>query len=160
MPISIREVAPEDFDILWRIDQECFPPGIAYSRAELRHYINRGASFGIVAQINGEIAGFLVAEASKRRKAGHIITIDVREGFRRHGVASRLMSECEARLLAAGCDVVFLETAVDNAAAIAFYKRLGYAVLETLPRYYHGELDAFLMGKRIARPAANNPQTV
>jgi ribosomal protein S18 acetylase RimI-like enzyme len=55
---------------------------------------------------------------------------------------------------------VFLETAVDNVAAIAFYKRLGYAVLETLPRYYHGELDAFLMGKRIARLASSNAKSV
>ena len=157
MATLIRDFAPEDFEVLWRIDQECFPPGIAYSRVELLHYINRKTSFGIVAEIEGAIAGFLVAEASRRRKAGHVITIDVVEGFRRHQVGTALMAECEKRLIAVDCDAVFLETAVDNAAAIAFYRRHGYRVLETLRRYYHGELDALLMGKRLAVRHAAQP---
>jgi [ribosomal protein S18]-alanine N-acetyltransferase len=149
MTIVIRDFAPEDFETLWRIDQECFPAGIAYSRAELLDYISRKTSFGIVADAEGEIAGFLVAEASQRRKAGHVITIDVDEKFRRHEVGTRLMAECERRMVEAGCDAVFLETAVDNEGAIAFYRRHGYRVLERLPRYYHDELDALLMGKRL-----------
>jgi ribosomal-protein-alanine N-acetyltransferase len=154
MASRIRDFVPEDFDTLWRIDQQCFPPEIAYSRAELLHYINRKTAFGIVAEVDSEIAGFLVSEASKRRKAGHVITIDVTERFRRHQVGTLLMAECERRLVDSGCDVIFLETAVDNTGAIMFYRRHGYRVLETLPRYYHGELDALLMGKRLARPKA------
>jgi ribosomal-protein-alanine N-acetyltransferase len=158
MPILIRDFAPDDFETLWRIDQQCFPPEIAYSRTELLHYINRRTSFGIVAEVDASIAGFLVAEASKRRRAGHVITIDVLEQFRRHQVGTLLMSHCERRLIENSCDAVFLETAVDNAAAIAFYERHGYRVLQTLPRYYHGELDALLMGKRLpAVTAANEP---
>jgi [ribosomal protein S18]-alanine N-acetyltransferase len=149
MPIQIRDFAAEDFETLWRIDQQCFPPEIAYGRAELLHYMNRKTSFGIVAVVDGAIGGFLVAEASKRRKAGHVITIDVLEEFRRHQLGTQLMAECEKRLIEHGCDAVFLETAVNNAAAIAFYRRHHYRVLEALPRYYHGELDALLMGKRL-----------
>lgn len=149
MPIVLRDFVPEDFEILWRIDQQCFPPDIAYARAELLHYINQRSSFSIVAEMDGAIAGFLVAEASKRRKAGHVITIDVLEQFRRHQIGTLLMSECEKRVVASGCDAVFLETAVNNVGAIAFYRRHGYRVLETLPRYYHDELDALLMGKRL-----------
>src|SRR5581483_12527535 len=37
--IVIREFETGDFEILWRMDQECFPPGIAYSKQELRAYI-------------------------------------------------------------------------------------------------------------------------
>jgi ribosomal-protein-alanine N-acetyltransferase len=149
MAIQIRDFAPEDFDTVWRIDQQCFPSDIAYSRAELLHYIHQRSSFSIVAEVDGATAGFLVAEASRRRKAGHVITIDVLEEFRRHQIGTLLMSECEKRLLASECDAVFLETAVNNAGAIAFYRRHGYRVLETLPGYYHGELDALLMGKRL-----------
>ena len=40
----IRDFQTEDFDLIWRMDQECFPPGIAYSKPELRAYVrNRGA---------------------------------------------------------------------------------------------------------------------
>jgi ribosomal protein S18 acetylase RimI-like enzyme len=44
---------------------------------------------------------------------------------------------------------VFLETAVDNLAALTFYKRHGYSVLRTLPRYYQGSVDGLRMEKRL-----------
>ena len=154
MAILYRDFAPEDFDTLWRMDQECFPPGIAYSRTELLHYVNRTTTFTVVAECDGEIAAFLIAEVSKRRKAGHVITIDVADRFRRHQIGTHLMAECERRVMESGGDALFLETAVNNAGAIAFYKRHKYRVLEVLPRYYQNELDALLMGKRLGRRKA------
>jgi ribosomal protein S18 acetylase RimI-like enzyme len=44
---------------------------------------------------------------------------------------------------------VLLETGVDNDSAIRFYKKHGYTILRTIPRYYMGQLDAFLMGKKL-----------
>src|SRR6266550_9212338 len=32
---TIREFRRGDFEILWEIDQKCFPPGISYSQVEL-----------------------------------------------------------------------------------------------------------------------------
>jgi ribosomal protein S18 acetylase RimI-like enzyme len=77
------------------------------------------------------------------------VTIDVNPRFRREGVGSLMMRAAEHRLQSEGCHSIFLETAVDNETAISFYKGLGYAVLRTLPGYYMGELDAFLMGKSL-----------
>ncbi len=151
MPIRIREARRADFMQLWRIDQECFAPGISYTRAELAHYMARRGAFTLVAEDTQvkrpQIAGFIVAQC-ERRGLGHVITIDVAAPARRAGLGSQLMTEAEARMKTAGCSAIYLETAVDNAAALAFYKRLGYSVLQTLPRYYHGDLDALLMGKR------------
>ena len=45
----IREFMPTDFETLWRIDQDCFPPGISYSRQELKTYMRRRGSFTLVA---------------------------------------------------------------------------------------------------------------
>ncbi len=153
MAITIREFRRADFLALWRIDQECFAPGISYSRVELAHYMARRGSFTLVAERKEggrpEIIGFVVGECDRRR-LGHVITIDVLPAARRSGTGSQLMAQAESRMQAAGCKAVYLETAVDNSAALAFYKRHGYSVLRTLPRYYEGELDAFLMGKRFA----------
>ena len=66
---------------LWRIDQACFDPQLAYSRPEMAFYMRRPGSFTLVAEAEGSevpdngILGFIVAET--RRKSGHIITIDV-----------------------------------------------------------------------------------
>jgi ribosomal-protein-alanine N-acetyltransferase len=46
---TVRDFQPEDFDTLWRIDQECFPPGISYSRKELWFYMRRSGSFTLIA---------------------------------------------------------------------------------------------------------------
>ncbi len=49
-----------------------------------------------------------------------------------------------------GCTEMYLETAVDNEAALKLYHKLGYRILRTLPGYYHATgLDAFLMGKEL-----------
>jgi len=55
---------------------------------------------------------------------------------RRFGMGSLLLRAAEDRLISAGCRSVELETAVDNAAALLFYKRHGYSVVTTYPRYY------------------------
>ena len=152
MPFTIREVQPADFDTLWRIDQECFPPGISYSRAELKTYMRRRGSFTLVAvtdrTADGSVGGFIVAEAD--RGSGHIITIDVVNSARRSGVGSLLLQAAEDRLRAARCRSVELETAVDNLSALSFYKRHGYSVIATFPRYYSNGVDALVLNKDIA----------
>lgn len=140
-----RDARRADFDALWRIDQECFDQGIAYTRAELAAYMRLKASFTIVAEDARGIAGFIVAAPS--RHTGRIITIDIVPRARRTGLGTELMRAAEERLRAARAEISVLEVAVSNAAAIAFYRRLGYSITATLPRYYHGELDAFQMAK-------------
>jgi ribosomal-protein-alanine N-acetyltransferase len=92
------------------------------------------------------IVGFLVAETS-RCGIGHIITIDVRAEARRHRVGSTLLLAAEERLRIAKSHAVRLETAVDNASALSFYKRHGYDVLRAIPHYYSNGVDALLLEK-------------
>jgi ribosomal-protein-alanine N-acetyltransferase len=154
----IRQFRKEDFETLWAIDQECFPAGISYTRIELAFYMRRARAFTLVAEASPNpapdqtgrgIMGFLVGEASARG-AGHIITIDVLREARRHRVGTALLEAAEERLRGGGSRHVFLETAVNNAPAIAFYKRHRYELIKTIPRYYKNDLDALLLGKRLA----------
>ena len=170
--LFIRDFQPADFETLWRIDQECFPAGISYSRAELRAYMRRRGSFTLVAVNNGvpipadsdlgkgkedsspvasansSVGGFIVAETGAR--SAHVITIDVVKTARRSGVGSLLLQSAETRLRAARCRSVELETAVDNLSALAFYKRHGYSVIKTFPRYYSNGVDALVLEKDLA----------
>jgi [ribosomal protein S18]-alanine N-acetyltransferase len=169
VPFTIRDFQAADFDTLWRIDQTCFPAGISYSRGELRLYMRRRGSFTLVAagggktardsgksdkhsrrtgSDNSDIAGFIVAEAGPRAR-GHIITIDVLADARRFGVGSLLLRAAEDRLISGGCRVVELETAVDNVSALLFYKRHGYSVVKTFPRYYSNGVDALVLEKNL-----------
>jgi ribosomal protein S18 acetylase RimI-like enzyme len=151
-PVTIRPYRAADFDRLWEIDQLCFPPGIAYSQMELNGFVMRRNAITLVAE-GGEASalrtvGYAVAQPN--RKIGRILTLDILPEARRLGLGSRLMQECEHRLRAAGCGEVYLETAVDNDAALRLYHKLGYQIVRTLPDYYPSHsLDAFLMGKRL-----------
>ena len=142
----IRDFEPEDFETLWRMDQECFPPGISYSKRELRAYLGYRGAFTLVAvdTDSSEPQGFIVAQGGN---TGHIITIDVVAGARRLGVGSTLINATEERLRAKGCRAVDLETAVDNLGALSFYKRHGYSVIRTWPRYYSNGVDALVLEK-------------
>ena len=159
---GLREFRREDFESLWRIDQQCFAPGIAYSRMELAAYIRLRGAFTVVAvplpdgaekagrariESQPKVLGFIVAQAN-RRGIGHILTIDVPLTSRRLGIGSTLLAMAESRL-AASCHSVVLETAVDNSAALAFYKRHRYSVVKTIPRYYSNSVDAFVLEKTL-----------
>jgi ribosomal-protein-alanine N-acetyltransferase len=170
VPFTIRDFQPADFDTLWRIDQDCFPPGISYSRIELKVYMRRRGAFTLVVVNSApspmdipdsgksekysssipvtdrSIAGFIVAEAGSRSQ-GHIITIDVTAAARRFGVGSLLLHAAEDRLQSAQCRSVELEAAVDNISALSFYKRHGYSVIKTFPRYYSNGVDALVLQK-------------
>jgi ribosomal-protein-alanine N-acetyltransferase len=117
--------------------------------------MRRPGSFTLVAEAedgqvpdNG-ILGFIVAET--RRKTGHIMTIDVVAEARRAGVGSGLLRAAEDQLLRSGAVGVALETPVDNAAAIRFYKQKGYFVEKTVAGYYSNQMDALVMTKELAR---------
>lgn len=150
----IRDFRTQDFEILWQLDQTCFSPGIAYSRDELRSYIRHRGAFTLVAVEaiegkegkEGKIAGFIVVHGGP---SGHVITIDVDATARRSGVGSLMLRAAEDRLRAAGSRAVGLETAVDNLAALSFYKRHGYSVVRTWPRYYSNGVDALVMKKEL-----------
>jgi ribosomal-protein-alanine N-acetyltransferase len=144
----IREFKLEDFETLWRMDQKCFPPGIAYSKSELKSFVRHPGSFTLVAADNsdGKLGGFIVVYGGP---TGHVITIDVHPTARRSGVGSLMLRAAEERLRASGSSAVGLETAVDNLTALSFYKRHGYSVIRTRPRYYPNGVDALVMKKEL-----------
>jgi [ribosomal protein S18]-alanine N-acetyltransferase len=150
----IRDYRPADFDRLWKIDQLCFPPGIAYTQMDLTGFVTRRKAITLVAELPadseapGAIAGFAVAQPI--RNIGRILTLDILPEARRFGLATRLMQKGEERLRAGGCQQVFLETAVNNEPAIRLYHKLGYQIIRTLPLYYPTHaLDAYLLGKNL-----------
>ena len=149
--ISIRAYRADDFDELWRIDQKCFARGIAYSREELGSYIRHTRAFTLVAEQaekEKQTIAFIVAESDKTG-IGHILTIDVLPEFQRTKIGSRLLAAAEKKLREERCRSVLLEVAVNNLPALTFYKRHGYSVIQTIPRYYLDSIDALVMGKRL-----------
>jgi ribosomal-protein-alanine N-acetyltransferase len=150
MSVHLRPYQAHDFAALYRLDQTCFPAGIAYTKTSLRYFLAMDGAQCLVAEESGQIVGFLLAE--ENRPLAHIITLDVAESHRRHGVGSELLRLMEANLAAREVRCILLETATTNAAAIAFWERHGYRSEAVLKGYYLGRLDAYEMRKTYISP--------
>jgi ribosomal-protein-alanine N-acetyltransferase len=154
MPLVVRSYDPREFSALHKLDQACFPPGIAYSKMMLSYFLRLPSAECLVVAEDSRIAGFILTEENP--PLAHIITLDIAEAHRRRGVGSTLLAESERNLALRGVRTVLLETAIDNAAAIAFWQRHGYRIEATLQRYYLGRLDAYEMRKILSRPVATS----
>lgn len=146
--MNFRPYRASDVATLFNIDQQCFPPGIAYSMEELAAYIAHEGSRTWVAEEDKQVAGFLVA-SRQPDKSGHIITIDVPEQWRRRGVGRSLMQLAERWAGNSGIATMWLETAVDNVVAQGFYESLGYLKTCKIKNYYGHGRDAWIMMKRV-----------
>ena len=145
MPVTLRAHEPRDFNALLRLDEGCFPPGIAYSKTMLRYFLKMPSADGMVAEDCGKIVGFILTEENP--PLAHVITLDVAESHRRQGVGSALLGESEKNLALRGVRTILLETATDNEAGVAFWQRHGYRIEATLKRYYLRRIDAYEMRK-------------
>ena len=148
MPVIIRQYEAHDFAVLYKLDQACFPPGIAYSKTMLRYFLAQAGAECLVAMDAGKIVGFMVSEENP--PLAHIVTLDVAESHRRNGVGTELLRAGEAHLAFRGVRTVLLESAITNESGIAFWERHGYRKEAVLKNYYPGQLDAIEMRKRIS----------
>jgi ribosomal protein S18 acetylase RimI-like enzyme len=147
MGAAIRQYEAKDFAALHKLDQTCFPAGIAYSKFSLQYFLGLPAADCLVAEDAKRITGFILAETNA--PLAHVITLDVAASQRRAGLGSLLLVEMEKHFRFHGVKSVLLETAVDNEVGIAFWKKHGYREEVVLKRYYLGKLDAYEMRKKL-----------
>jgi [ribosomal protein S18]-alanine N-acetyltransferase len=147
---AIRAIERADFEALYRLDQQCFAPGIAYTRSDLRAFLRRAASIALLAESAArELLGFIIVEwaVEGEQRIGHIVTVDVAAEARRQGIGAALMQAAEEQLRRIGVQLVRLEVAVDNFAAQSFYARESYSIVGRIRGYYLGKLDALVLEK-------------
>ena len=147
MTLTFRPYEPHDFAKLYKLDQSCFPPGIAYSKWSLQYFLSLPAADCLVAEDGKQIVGFILAETNP--PLAHIITLDVAPGKRRTGLGTTLLSEMEKHFRYHDVRSVLLETAVDNESGIAFWEHHGYRTEAVLKKYYLGRVSAYEMRKRL-----------
>jgi len=148
--MHLRPFRAYDLETLYKIDQDCFPPGISYSREELSGFIGRRRSRTWLAEESGETIGFLIAER-QAQKAAHIVTIDVVDRWRRRQVGTLLMAAAEDWAREQKLALVYLETEENNSAAQGFYEARGYRKVDRVENYYANGKSAWVMLKWLKR---------
>jgi ribosomal protein S18 acetylase RimI-like enzyme len=127
----------EDWQAVHALWARC-GPGVQFSRsdepAEILKKLRRDPDLFLVAEQGGQVVGAVMGGYDGRR--GLVYHLAVAPEVRRLGIGRVLMAELETRLSEKGCLKSYLLVTKDNADVLAFYRELGWEVM-----------DMHLMGK-------------
>ena len=125
-----------------RLEAAVFPD--AWGEKEVLSILLSKLSMSFVALSEGEVVAYMLG--SLIVPEGEILRIATDPARRRHGIASRLLSEVLRRMGPEGLEEVFLEVRAGNVPAIGLYRDLGFSACGTRKKYYKDpEEDATLM---------------
>jgi len=139
LSITLQRATINDLEKLYQIERECFTIE-AFSKEHIAYLLQNPNTLSLVAQINSEIAGFIIGLIHRQSKmiTGRVYTIDVASKYRRKGVGLKLLKELERIFVKRGVKICYLEARVDNVAALELYRKHGYMEVEKLKKYYRG----------------------
>ena len=129
MRYTIRKAASADLEAMFEIEQACIADPWSMAAFESSFAAN-GALFLAAEAENGEVCGFVTANAVLDEIS--IYNIAVKEGFRRFGIASALISELEK----SEPYRIDLEVRESNASAIALYEKCGFEQVGMRKNFY------------------------
>jgi len=95
-------------------------------RADIARKMTTQPELFLVAEDSGRVVGTVMAGYDGHRGWVNYLAVD--PVAQRGGIGRALMTAAEQALLARGCPKLNLQVRVGNDAALAFYRRLGYAV--------------------------------
>jgi len=154
---SLRIFNPSDLDAVVNINRICLPENYApYFFLDTYHTLPE--TF-VVAESQAQVVGYIMCRVehgfSDMRKLhfakkGHIISVAVMPEFRRIGVGYSLVQRILSALASMQADECYLEVRVSNNAAIELYRRIGFDIARTIPRYYYDGSDAHVMVRSIS----------
>jgi len=149
---ALRAFNPSDLDAVVNINRICLPENYA-PYFFLDTYNTLPEAF-VVAESESHVIGYIMCRIEhgfsdvKRlhfAKKGHIISVAVMPEFRRIGVGYSLVQRILSTLASMQADECYLEVRVSNAPAIELYRRIGFNIARTIPRYYYDGSDAYVM---------------
>ncbi len=138
-PVTVRRAEAADLNRIIEIERACFSDN-PWNLAEFETYDC------LVAEIGGQIAGFLVARQLTGDQNGdserEILNLGVDPAWRRNGVAKTLLQQ---ELRRGGS--FFLEVRESNLAAQRLYESLRFTTVGKRPEYYSNPIETAIVMK-------------
>lgn len=145
LPVSeLRPARWRDIRPITQLSQRSFGPD-AWSYLDVLYLMMLPAHIAFQALVDGQMVGFAALERRKHHHMTWITTLVVAEGYRQHGIGSQLLKACEDA--STSFPRIRLMVRIDNAPALALYRKFGYDELRQVPKYYAGGVDGLEMEK-------------
>jgi ribosomal-protein-alanine N-acetyltransferase len=131
--LQIRSCERRDVATLLEILAQA-PEAAAWSGAAMEEALSCDAPLFLGAALADELVGFAVARLLSGE--AEILNFAVQKVYRRRGIGRLLLEALLNQLRELGATKVFLEVRESNAAAIAFYRKLGFQNIGRRHAYY------------------------
>ena len=102
----------------------------------------------MIAELDGQIVGF-IAGVNNAPQNARILMLAVQPSHRKRGIGSALMDAFLQQCALRAMRTVELEVRMSNANAINFYKRYGFQIAGTLPKFYTDGEDGYKMMRHL-----------
>jgi len=154
---TLRGFSPADLDAVMNINRVCLPEN--YAPYFFIDTFNTLPNAFIVAESQGLVVGYIMcrlehgfSDLKKLRFArkGHIVSVAVMPEYRNLGIGYSLVRQALLSFSENRSDECYLEVRVSNYPAINLYRKMGFEVARTIPRYYFDGSDAYVMSKPLA----------
>ena len=143
-----RLTLSDDSEALARLHAGCFTS--AWDAIDFETYLSRETDDVLGLFVKNKLAGLSVLRTVVDQS--DILTICIAKKYRRKGRAAFLLKASENMIARRGADIIFLDVAEDNPAAIALYRRAGYVQHGRRSGYYRrpdARIGALLFQKRL-----------
>jgi [ribosomal protein S18]-alanine N-acetyltransferase len=146
-PPRVRRASADDVDAVTALEAEIFGDD-AWSRDSVLHELTHPLRHAHVAVDDaGQVCGYVAVLGVGQVADLHRIAVS--EAMRRRGVAAALLDACDL----SPYERVVLEVRADNGAALAFYRRYGFAEISRRRGYYADGADAVVMRRHVTGEA-------
>ena len=98
----------------------------------------------LVAEKHHKVVGFIVG-AKTSFDCARILMIAVSRKHRRQSIGSALLSRFLEEILIQNIKRIELEVKISNNVAIEFYRKHGFAIVDTIAKFYQSGEDAYTM---------------
>ena len=142
--VKIESAGWRDLNDLRHVEQLCFPKDM-WPLWDLIGILTLPNVMRQKAILEGRMVGFVGIDLRRAQKQAWIATLCVHPEYRRKGIASGLLANCENQI---ELPSIRLSVRISNIAAIRLYNKFGYENLEIWPEYYQDGEDALVMEKR------------
>jgi ribosomal-protein-alanine N-acetyltransferase len=148
--IQLRAGRVDDADALLAL--EAHFPGDRMSRRSVRHLLRVPTARVWLIVVQGEVVAAAIVLLRRGSHYGRIYSVVVAPHCRGRGFARRLLRHAEREARRLRLHGLSLEVRVDNAAARALYRDLGYVETQLLERYYEDACNGVRLRLEFARP--------
>jgi N-alpha-acetyltransferase 10/11 len=143
---EIKPASWRDLFAVQEIEHTCFSED-AWPLIELMGALTLPNIVRLKAVNQHHTVGFIAGDIRRTEQIGWILTVGILPPFRRQGLATSLLLECENLMK---MPVVKLSVRRSNQSAIQLYQKLGYAQVDVWSKYYHDGEDGLVMSKNIS----------